>query len=39
MPNALGDNLREGRERGADHRDGRDAEVFECDRVTRGPGG
>jgi hypothetical protein len=39
MPYALGDYLREGRERGADHRNSGDTEVFEYDRVTRGPGG
>ena len=35
----FGYDLRERREGGADNRNGRNAEVFEFGRVTRGPGG
>ena len=39
MPYTFTDHLREGCKRGADHRDSGNAEIFECGRVTRGPGG
>src|SRR4030095_3962025 len=39
LPYALTHDLGERRESGADHRSGRDTEIFESGRVTRGPGG